>query len=103
MLQQIPETRCSTATVEFCAPFRLGAGHPELPAGSYVVHAYEDVFLGASEPVYVATSIELVETVAGRTSCHIAKPADLTSALARDAEWSASTGAPSENPDRGCS
>ena len=93
-------TRTTTSSVLFTHAFRLGQDHDVLPAGTYVVHTHEDVYQGQFEPLYVASSIELLVHGPGRTTSHLASPADLAAALKiEDARASLLAGM-SENPDR---
>ncbi|PAX06435.1 hypothetical protein [Sphingomonas lenta] len=101
MRQHPNGTRTTASAVLFARPFRLGRDVRELPAGSYTIHTHEEMFEGAFDPVFVATSIELiVETCGGRASRIIAK-SDLDAALARDAARAKLVDEPSETPDRG--
>ena len=84
MALEITGTRTTSSVVSFLHPFRVGHDPRELPAGSYTLHTYEDVFEGAFEPVYVARSADLIVEDIGRTVARIVSPGELAEALQRD-------------------
>ena len=98
MLEHAGRTRTTTSTVHFRNAFRIGRDARELPAGSYTIHVLEEVHEGTFDPVYVTTSIDLVVETRGGSTSRIVTPADLRTALERDAIGLDDA---SEHPDRG--
>lgn len=94
-------SRTTSTAVTFTHPFRIGNDPRELPAGVYMLHTQEDISRGAFEPVYVATSVDLVVEESWGTSTRIVRPSDLEAALARDLAQLHLVDGMSENPDRG--
>lgn len=94
-------TRTTSSAVIFTHSFRLGADQRELPPGVYMIHTHEDVFCGAFDPAYVATSVDFVIEAPGGTSTRIVRPAEIEAALARDLATSRLLESLSENPDSG--
>ena len=85
MLQRSPNTRTTESSVTFSRPFRLGRDARELPAGTYRLYTHEDLYEGAFEPVYVASSIELIVRASSGATSRIVLPSEFAAALALDA------------------
>lgn len=77
-------TRVTSASVTFAHAFQLGRDTRELPPGTYRIDTHEDMFCGAFDPVFVATSVDLVVEHRGGTTTRTMQPSDLSVAIALD-------------------
>lgn len=77
-------TRVTSATVTFVHAFQLGRDTRELPPGTYRIDTHEEMFCGAFDPVFVATSVDLVVEHRGGTTTRTVQPFDLSAAIALD-------------------
>ena len=100
MMFELVGSRSVSSEVKFTHPFRLGRDSREFPSGTYTMHTHEDVHQGMFNPIYIAVSVELVVTVEGTTFSRFAKPEEVRTALALDANRTFLNHGPSENPDR---
>ncbi len=98
MLTHSGLTRTRSSTVHFRGNARTGSDPRVLPAGRYAIHTREEVHQGSFDPVYVATSIDLMVESPGSCSTRVLRPADLHAAMERDARGLDDRG---ENLDRG--
>lgn len=81
-------SRSIESLVRFDYPSCLRRDLPELRAGTYTIITHEDVYLGAFDPVYVTTSVEVIVKEEGITSSYLVQPLDLAAALAINADRS---------------
>lgn len=98
MLTHSGLTRTRSSIVHFRGNARIGSDPRVLPAGRYAIHTREEVHQGSFDPVYVATSIDLMVESPGSCSTRVLRPADLHAAMERDARGLDDRG---ENLDRG--
>ncbi len=98
MLTHSGLARTRSSTVHFRGDVRIGSDPRILPAGRYAIHTREEMHQGSFDPVYVATSIDLMVESLGGCSTRVLRPADLHAALERDARGLDDL---NENPDRG--
>lgn len=77
-------TRVTSASITFAHAFQLGRNMRELPPGTYRIDTHEDMFCGAFDPVFVATSVDLVVEHRGGTTTRSVQPSDLSVAIALD-------------------
>ena len=98
MLDHAGATRTTASTIRFHHSFRIGRDPRELPAGTYTIHTVEEMYQGGFDPVFVATSVDLVVEARGGSTSRVIRPADLRAALDRDGFGQDEL---SENPDRG--
>ena len=75
-------TRVTSASVTSAHAFQLGRDTRELPPDTYRIDTHEDMFCGAFDPVFVATSVDLVVEHRGGTTTRTVQPFDLSAAIA---------------------
>lgn len=90
-------TRTRKTTATFAFPFRLGRGAEEHPAGTYDVETEDAIYEGNGWNAYVRVATVMLIRTPGQTRYCTIEPAELSAALALDAE----RGGPGEAPDPG--
>ena len=78
--------RTTKSTVTFNASFILNRDVEELPAGSYEIETDEEEILTTERSAYRRTAVYFYVESQGSTRTLVIHPADLESALSRDAE-----------------
>ena len=78
--------RTTRSEVTFLHPFILNRDVEELPAGKYEIETDEEEILTPERSAYRRTAIYFYVESAGSTRTLVLNPADLESALGRDAE-----------------
>jgi hypothetical protein len=85
-------TRTSSKIITFLHPFKLSGADEMQPAGCYVVETDEELLQSLSRPAYrrLSTFIRLPGRLGSTALAQVVDldPAELTAALARDAEAS---------------
>jgi hypothetical protein len=85
--------RTTTSEVTFLHPFTLNRDFEELPAGHYEFETDEEEILTPDRSAYRRTEIYFYVETAGSTRMLVIDPADLESALRRDAHTGGPAGA----------
>ena len=85
--------RTTKSTVTFVHPFILNRDFEELPAGHYEIETDEEEILTPERSAYCRAAIYFYVERAGSTRMLVINPADLESALRRDAGTGGPAGA----------